>query len=86
MRKPVFWTELRGFQTGSTQISLSSHRRWFEFLDKIEEGLCYLCSGNKEADQLCSYCTADLHLCFRVCKKWFSYDMAPIIIVERTMI
>ena len=23
---------------------------------------------NKDADQLCSYCTADLHLCFRICR------------------
>ena len=23
-------------------------------------------SENKGADQLCSYCTADLHLCFRI--------------------
>ena len=35
----------------------------------IEEGLYYLCSENKEADQLLSYCAADLHLCFRICKK-----------------
>ena len=35
----------------------------------IEKGLYYLCSENKEADQLHSYCTADLHLCFRICKK-----------------
>ena len=35
----------------------------------IEEGLYYICSENKEADQLRSYCTADLHLCFRICKK-----------------
>ena len=23
-----------------------------------------MCSENRDADQLCSYCTADLHLCF----------------------
>ena len=28
----------------------------------------YPCSENKGADQLCSYCTADLRLCFRLCK------------------
>ena len=27
------------------------------------------CSENKGADQLCGYHTADLHLCFRICKK-----------------
>ena len=26
------------------------------------------CSENKGADQLCSYWTADLHLCFRICR------------------
>ena len=27
-----------------------------------------MCSENKGADQLCSYCTPDLRLCFRICK------------------
>ena len=36
---------------------------------KKEEELYFLCSENKDADQLCSYNTADLHLCFRICKK-----------------
>ena len=27
-----------------------------------------MCSKNKRADQLCIYCTADLSLCFRICK------------------
>ena len=33
------------------------------------EGLYYLCSENKGADQLSSYCAADLRVCFRICKK-----------------
>ena len=28
-----------------------------------------MCSKHKGADQLCSYRTADLHLCFRMCNK-----------------
>ena len=28
-------------------------------------------SENKGADQLCSYCTADLRLCFRICRNPF---------------
>ena len=40
-----------------------------KFWIMIEEGLYYLCSENKEADQLRSYCAADMHLCFRICKK-----------------
>ena len=31
-------------------------------------GLYYLCSKNKDADQLCGYRTADLHLCYRIFK------------------
>ena len=32
------------------------------------EGVYYLYSENKGADQLRSYCAADLRLCFRICK------------------
>ena len=35
---------------------------------KNEEGLYYPCSINKGADQLRSYCEADLRLCFRLCR------------------
>ena len=34
-----------------------------------EEGLYYLCSENKGADQLRGYREAYLRLCFRICKK-----------------
>ena len=34
---------------------------------EVEE-LFYLSSENKGADQLRSYCEADLRLCFRICK------------------
>ena len=44
-----------------------------------EEELYYLCSENKGADQLCSYCTADLRLCFRICKFLVSYYAAHIL-------
>ena len=33
------------------------------------EGLQYLCSVNKGADQLHGYREADLRLCFRICQK-----------------
>ena len=33
-----------------------------------EEGVYYPCSENKGADQLRSYCEADLRLCFRICR------------------
>ena len=35
---------------------------------KVEEELYYRRSKSKGSDQLCSYCTADLCLCFRICK------------------
>ena len=42
--------------------------RGLKFWILVEEGLLYLCSKNKGADQLHSYREADLHLCFRICK------------------
>ena len=41
-----------------------------------QEELYYLCSKYKATDQLCSYYTADLHLCFCIGKIQFSYDVA----------
>ena len=47
------------------------------FLVYEVEGLFYLCSENKGADQLRGYCTADLCLRFRIYTKTrFSHDMA----------
>ena len=34
----------------------------------------YPCSEKKGADQLRSYCEADLRLCFRICKTMFCHD------------
>ena len=42
--------------------------RSLKFWIKEAEVLYYPSSDNKGADQLCSYCEADLHLCFRICK------------------
>ena len=44
------------------------------------EGLYYLCSENKGADQLRGYREADLCLCFRVCKNRFSHDAAQLLL------
>ena len=43
--------------------------RGLGFRIKEVEGLYYLCSENKGADQLRGYREADLRLCFRICKK-----------------
>ena len=41
-------------------------------LSALESGgiVYYLYRENKDADQLRDYRTADLHLCFRICKNW----------------
>ena len=43
--------------------------RGLKFCIKEQEGLYYLCSENKGADQLRGYREADLLLCFHICKK-----------------
>ena len=60
--KPVF----RVFRKSDTNWPVQSQKqaRSLKFWIQVEEGLYYLCSKNKGADQLCSYCTADLRLCF----------------------
>ena len=50
--------------------------RDLKFRIKEKEGLYYLFSENKGPDQLCSYPTADLRLCFHICKSRFSHDAA----------
>ena len=37
-----------------------------------------VCGENKGTDQQCGYCTADLCLCFLICKNRFSCDAAQI--------
>ena len=56
----------------------------FRFFFLIE-GLYYLCSENKGADQLRGYREADLRLCFRNAKCWFSHDAAHIKLLIRNM-
>ena len=44
-------------------------------MEILHLGLYHLCRENKGADQLRSYCEADLRLCFRIYKKAvFSYE------------
>ena len=38
--------------------------------------------ANKGADQLCSYCEADLRLFFRIGKFWFSHDETHLFYAE----
>ena len=65
--KPVF-----GFLTRSdTNQAVQPHKmaRGLKFRIKEEEGLYYLCSKNKGADQLRGYYAADLCFCFWICNK-----------------
>ena len=66
MRKQTFW-----FPTWSDinqAVQLQKMARGLKFRIKKVEGLDYLCSENKGADQLRGYREADLRLCFRISK------------------
>ena len=52
---------------GKPTICIGENKGWQFWIKKVEE-LYYLCSENKGDDRLRSYCEADLHLCFRICK------------------
>ena len=66
MRKPMFW-----FLTWSDinqAVQPQKVVRGLKFrIEEVEE-LYYLCSENKDVDQLRGYREADLRLCFRICK------------------
>ena len=58
-----------GFPTRSDTnrpVQLQKKARSSKFSIQVEEELYYPCGENKGADQLCSYCTADLRPCFRI--------------------
>ena len=64
MRKSTIWVPTRS-DTNQT-VQSQKQARSLNFRDKVEEILYNLCSENKGADQLRSYCEADLRLCFRL--------------------
>ena len=66
MRKPTIWVPTRSDTNRAIQ-SQKMVRGWKFRIYKVEK-LYYLCSENKGADQLRSYCEADLRLCFRLCR------------------
>ena len=61
LRKRTIWVPTRS----DTNRAENSHRRWLEAGDF---GIPHPCIENKGADQLRSYCEADLRLCFRLCR------------------
>ena len=67
MRKPVFvFSDQVRHKPG---CAASGEGLSFEISDLGKEELYYPNSENKGADLLCGYRKADLHLCFRICKK-----------------
>ena len=62
--KPTMWFPNRS-DTNRTVHAQKNARDWKFWILKEEE-LNYWCSENKGADQLRSYCEADLRLCFRI--------------------
>ena len=65
MRKPTFWFLTRSDTNQAVQLQKMA--RGLKFWVKKVEGLYYLCSENKGADQLRGHLEADLRLCFRIC-------------------
>ena len=61
-------------------VQASKQARNLKFWLYEEEGLHYLSSENKGADQLRGYREADLHLCFRICRLLVSDAAAHILI------
>ena len=61
-RIPTIWALTR-FDT-NWPVQWQNNARDLKFRSLEGERLYNLCSKNKGADQLCSYCTADLCLCF----------------------
>ena len=69
MRKPTFW--LPTWSDTYQAVQLQKMARGLKFWIQKAEGLYYLCSENKDADQLCGYREADLRLCICLCKILF---------------
>ena len=56
----------------------------FDFFIKRVDGIISICSENKGVDQLCSNYTADLLLCFCICKNaCFSHEVVHIVLKRR---
>ena len=67
MIKPTFWFPT--LSDTNQAVQLQKMARGMKFWIEKVEGLYYLCSKNKGADQLRGYREVDLRLCFRICKR-----------------
>ena len=66
MRKQRIWLPTRSDTNRAVQ-SQKMVKGWKFWIRKVEK-LYHPCSENKGADQLRSYCEADLRLCFCLCR------------------
>ena len=66
VRKPTMWFPNRSDTNRAVQSQKQVRSLKFRIWE--EEEVYYPGSENKGADQLRSYCEADLHLCFRICR------------------
>ena len=64
MRKAVFGVQTRSDINRPVQLQKMARSLEFQIYEGVE--LYYPNSENKGADQLCSYCKADLGLCLRI--------------------
>ena len=68
-RKPTIWVPTRSDATPAVQSQKMVYGYRLEILDlESKEIALYPCSKIKGADQLRSFCEADLRLCFRLCR------------------
>ena len=68
-RKPTIWVPTRSDTNRLVQSQKQAKSLTIGIL--VKEELYYRCCETKGADQLCSYCTADLRLCFRIWRLLF---------------
>ena len=76
MRKQTLW--FLTLTDTNQVVQLQNMARGLKFRNKEAEGLYFLYSVNKGADQLRSYREADLHLCFHISKN-FGFLMTQLI-------
>ena len=68
VRKQTMWFPNRSDRNQAVQAQCIARGLKF-WIEKVEE-LYYLCSENKDADQLRGYRKAGLRLCFRIHRLW----------------
>ena len=68
MRQPTIWVSDQVQHKPGCIATEAGLKLEISNLGRLEEELYFLCSENKGTGQLCSYYTADLRLCCRICR------------------